>query len=256
MSPIPMPVLSASQEAAWHGLLELSEKVPGGWTLVGGQMVHLHCAERGLSPFRSTPDVDAVVDARNVPKIFATVTGALEDAGFHLDKETDGGKHLRWVRGEAQIDVLIPQGLGPRLANVKSASGKPGLETPGAQYALNRSERVEVQVGGRIGLVMRPALVGAIIVKAAAWSVPLDPDKARHLDDIGLLASMLAARDLRDAALNKGEMKYLRPAIAAATEHERLASVAGAADGLVRVGRILDASPVKAGAKRTVGGQG
>lgn len=62
----------------------------------------------------STPDADAVVDARRVPRIFATLTRALEEAGFQVEGETVMGKHHRWVRGEASIDVLIPQGLGPR----------------------------------------------------------------------------------------------------------------------------------------------
>lgn len=40
----------AGQTASWHALLDLYERHPEGWTLVGGQMVHLHCAERDYSP--------------------------------------------------------------------------------------------------------------------------------------------------------------------------------------------------------------
>ena len=53
--------MSDAQEAAWGALMELSERVETGWTLIGGQLVHLHCAERGLAPARPTNDVDAVV---------------------------------------------------------------------------------------------------------------------------------------------------------------------------------------------------
>lgn len=55
-----MPTMDARQEASWLGLFRLAESVPEGWTLVGGQMVHLHCAERGVDPYRSTPDIDTV----------------------------------------------------------------------------------------------------------------------------------------------------------------------------------------------------
>lgn len=43
---IVMPAMGAGQEAAWHALLDLHEVHPTGWTLIGGQLVHLHCAER------------------------------------------------------------------------------------------------------------------------------------------------------------------------------------------------------------------
>jgi hypothetical protein len=236
---IVMPAMTREQEAAWHGLLDLSERVPEGWTLVGGQMVHLHCAERGFTPHRSTPDVDAVVDARRVPKIFATFTRALEEVGFQVNGETMMGKQHRWVRGEAMIDVLIPQNLG-RAAEIPSASGKPGLETPGAQFALDRSERVEVEVGSRSGRVARPSLVGAVIAKSAAYSVTLDRNRARHLDDICVLSAMLTARDLRGVELSKKEREYLRPAVRLAQNHERISEIDGAPDGISRVLRVVD----------------
>lgn len=55
-----LPSMSRAQAEAWSALLDLSERLPTGWTLVGGQMVHLHCSERGVAPTRPTDDVDAV----------------------------------------------------------------------------------------------------------------------------------------------------------------------------------------------------
>lgn len=37
-------MLNDKQTASWHALLDLYEAHPTGWTLVGGQMVHLWCA--------------------------------------------------------------------------------------------------------------------------------------------------------------------------------------------------------------------
>ena len=59
-----MPPMFGAQAASWHGLMDLHERLGRGWTLVGGQMVHLHCAEHGYVPTRATNDVDTVIDVR------------------------------------------------------------------------------------------------------------------------------------------------------------------------------------------------
>ena len=43
MEPLELPAMTPAQEAAWVGLLEVAKRVPTGWCLVGGQMVHLLC---------------------------------------------------------------------------------------------------------------------------------------------------------------------------------------------------------------------
>lgn len=232
-----LPAMTAAQEASWHALLELAERFPTGWTLIGGQLVQLHCAERGVSPTRPTVDADAALDVRKQPQIFTTFTQHLEAIGFRVQKETTGGKQHRWVRGDAVVDVLIPTGLG-RSADTKSASGMPGLETDGAQYALNRTELVEITVGDRLGHIPRPTLMGALIIKAAAWGNTLDALRERHLSDFATLASMLTAADLRQAHLAKSERTYMRRALVDALRYDRLGEIADAADGLERLSRI------------------
>ncbi|PJJ57478.1 hypothetical protein CLV56_1710 [Mumia flava] len=240
---VTLPVMSAEQEASWIGLFHLAKNVPDAWTLVGGQMVHLHCAERGVDPYRSTPDVDTVLDVRAYPQILMTVTSALTDAAFEPRGLTASGKQHRWVRGEAIIDVLIPAFTG-RAGREAGADGNPGLATPGAIYALRRTETVEVTVGETTGTVRRPSLIGALVIKSAAYSLPLDTAPGRHLDDIALLASMLTARDLRGADLAAGEIRYLRDAVPAAQAHLAASMIDGAADGLARLTRVIDRAPV------------
>jgi hypothetical protein len=48
MNEVTLPPLAAVQEELWLGLLDVAERVPKGWCLIGGQMVHLHCWERDL----------------------------------------------------------------------------------------------------------------------------------------------------------------------------------------------------------------
>lgn len=76
---IVLPAMPLEQTASWLGLLDLHERLAEGWTLIGGQLVHLHCAERGHRPIRPTNDADTVIDVRAEPEMLATFTQALTD---------------------------------------------------------------------------------------------------------------------------------------------------------------------------------
>ena len=194
--PVALPAMTGAQAASWHALMDLHERLPDHWTLVGGQMVHLHCAEHGVSPERPTEDADTVLDVRAAPDMLAHFTGALEDLGFKPDMSGEGLQH-RWRRpaDQAQIDVLLPDGVGKRAAFRQGVGGAPTLETPGGSQALARSESVTVIVEARTGEVRRPNLIGALVMKAAAHSAVGDSGKARHRRDFVTLAGLVAARD-------------------------------------------------------------
>ncbi|WP_424449031.1 hypothetical protein [Microbacterium arborescens] len=105
---IAMPAMTEAQEHAWVTLLDLHEELPSGWTIVGGQMVHLWCAERGVTMARPTDDADAVLDVRLEPGILYTFTAALKRRGFDAETASSGVQH-RWRKDDAVIDVLIPR---------------------------------------------------------------------------------------------------------------------------------------------------
>lgn len=231
-----MPTMTGPQERSWHALLDLHERRPTGWTLVGGQMVHLHCAERGASPVRPTDDADTVLDVRAEPYAHMQVTTTLRELGFTPAVETWNGHQHRWAReDDAVVDVLIPRHLGERAAKRKGAGGGTTLETPGAQQALDRTEDVEVVVGGRTGSVRRPNLLGALVAKAAAHTVSLDTRRARHVTDFAVLATLVRPDDELHTARAR-DRQYLRRMLTVMAEDPRpWAAVAGAADGLERV---------------------
>lgn len=209
---IVLPVMGAAQEQAWSALLDLYERHRDGWTLIGGQMVHLFCAEREYAPLRPTSDVDAVVNARE-PGLLGAVTKTLLDLGFAAQPSADGVQH-RWTRDQAVLDVLIPEGTGARNAKKASASGFPTVAAPGGTQALDRSEVVEVQLGGRIGRVRRPKLLSAMILKAAARIETNGAGRDRHCFDFAVLAAMLGASDTTAFALSPKDKKRLRRMIA------------------------------------------
>lgn len=70
-----MPAMFGAQAASWHGVMDLHDRLDRGWTLVGGQMVHMHCVERGYAPPRATTDVDTVIDVRADRDMLRTFTG-------------------------------------------------------------------------------------------------------------------------------------------------------------------------------------
>jgi len=213
MSAINLPEMSLPQTASWIGLFDLADRMNEGWTLVGGQMVQLHCLERGFPPVRTTTDIDAVLHVREHPLALASVTRILSDIGFDSDLalSVEGTNH-RWRRDEAVIDVLIPRHLGPVAAARGDIHGAPGLETPGAQKQVDRSERVTVSVGDRSAVINRPTIVGSLIGKASALLLP--GDTRRHLEDFVVLAVLAQPRDFEvDAPLNRLDAERLAHAI-------------------------------------------
>ena len=217
---IVMPAMAQGQEAAWHGVLDLYEAHPEGWTLIGGQLVHLHCAERGFAPQRPTDDADTVVNARSA-QVLGAVTASLKDLEFAADPASVDGIQHRWTRGDAVIDVLIPDGMGERAERRPSVTGFPTIAAPGGTQALARTQVVDVQVGTRVGRLPRPNLIGALILKAKARIDTVGPGRDRHCDDFAVLAAMLAATDLRKLELTKSERRSLRRMIEVTRENDR-----------------------------------
>lgn len=234
---VQLPALSEAPKQSWHALMDLYEQVNSNWTPIGGQLVHLHCAERGVFPTRPTNDVDTVVNVRASPTILATFTGALKDLGFTADTSGDGIQH-RWRRDLAQIDVLIPEGVGERAAATTGAGGAPTIPSPGTTQALSRSEPVLVLAEDRTGTVLRPNLVGALVAKAAARTeIASDRAIARHCTDFVLLAGLISARDFRETELVKKDRARLRKMLICCRKDDSAMAAENAAEALERLER-------------------
>jgi hypothetical protein len=231
--------LTERQRQSWIGLLDLAADFPNGWCLVGGQMVHLYCQERGLSPSRPTNDGDVVLDVRAQPNVLRDFTRALAAVGFTSAGVSPEGHQHRWVRDRASIDVLIPQGLG-RAADARTGiTGGTTLATPGAQQAIKRSEPVTVQVDDRVGTIRRPNMLGALVAKAAAFSVLSDSAKERHLTDFVTLAAMARGSDRIGQQLTARDRNYLIRMFEALENSRRLwASIEGAERGVLALAAI------------------
>jgi hypothetical protein len=186
--PVRLPTLPGHDDELWAALIELSELRPGEWTLIGGQMVFLHAMEHGAQPPRVSTDLDVLVNARVVTGGVREFVAAIEAAGFALVGASPEGLAHRYERGGVSVDVLAPEGLGPRTDLTTTPPGKT-LQVPGGTQALDRTELVPVVFGGQEGFVPRPSLLGAIVGKAVVVDVDDVPDAQRL--DLALLLSLV-----------------------------------------------------------------
>lgn len=212
--------MAPAQAEAWHTLFEVYKAHPEGWALVGGQMVHSLCWEREANPPRPTQDADALLDIRAQPTMLFDFTRTLTDLGYESAGESPSilegvkGVQHRWVKGDAQIDVLIPRFLGERADNRTGVTGGRTIAAPGGQGALNRSEVIEVAVAGVAGAVIRPTLQGAIIAKASALLIGEGAKADRHLNDLSILASLVTRGDRVGQNVTRNEVGRVRAAFA------------------------------------------
>jgi len=215
MATVVLTGLSPAQDEGWQTLLDLAEAFPAGWCLVGGQLVWLLAAEHGAVPPRATDDVDVVVDVRAEPAGVRTVCSWLESRGLELEGINAHGIGHRYVRpadpgpGMVIFDVLAPDNVGPRAKLTTSPPART-VAAPGGRLALNSAEAVRVSIGGRAGTVMRPSLLAAILVKAAATTLATRTNRDRDWTDAAFLLSLVPDPIAMTAELVRADRTRLR----------------------------------------------
>jgi hypothetical protein len=204
---IAIETADATVAAGWHAILDLAEDDPSSWTLIGAHMVLLHGREHGREPPRASRDFDVLVNVRLVPAGTERVTRRLLEVGFELaDPAPDGIAH-RLRRGRAVIDVLAPDGVGSKTSLTTLPPART-VQVPGGTQALKRSEPVDVSVEGRTGVVPRPNLLGALLVKARAVDVDDVPEAQRR--DLAFLLSLVPDPRALAADLSGAERRWLK----------------------------------------------
>ncbi len=205
--PVRLPTLPGHDDRLWFTLVELAELRPGDWTLIGGQMVFLHAIEHGAAPPRVSTDLDLLVNARVTAGGVRAFVAAIETVGFELAGASPEGIAHHYRRDGVSVDVLAPEGLGPRTDLTTTPPGRT-LQVPGGTQALDRTELVPVTVGDHRGMVPRPSLLGAIVAKAVAVDVDDVPDAQRL--DLALLLSLVTDPIALADQLTKKDRRRLR----------------------------------------------
>jgi len=215
--PLLLPTLEGHDDELWEVLLELSALQPGGWTLIGGQMVYLHALEHGETPPRISTDLDVLVNARVVSGGTAGFVADLEDRGFEMDGASPTGIAHRYRRAGVSIDVLAPEGLGPST-DLTTTPPNRTISVPAGTQALTRTELLPVKTKTREGMVPRPSLLGAVIGKAVAVDID-DVPEAQRQDLVFLLALVEDPLGTADLLTSKDHQRIRRRSELTGAEH-------------------------------------
>jgi hypothetical protein len=222
--PLRLPsYMTPAQDEAWDVIASLSMKhLP--WALLGGQLIWLLALESGTEPPRTTDDVDVLVDVRAQPDGIARLCRWLESVGFRVDGMSPDKVAHRFVRvanpgpGLVKVDVLAPDGLGPRAQLTTSRPGRT-VQVPAGTQALADIERVPVLHGARVVRVPRPSLLAAIVSKAAASRI-VARETDRDLEDAAFLLSLVEDPLRLTDAMTEKQARYLSAlAPLASSEH-------------------------------------
>lgn len=198
------------QAATWRLVKEVASVFAGiPFILIGGLMVQLLEAERGVHSGFATGDMDVVLDVRAMTGATERAAAVLVDAGFEPEPHDDDVTY-RFVRGDDVVDLLAPDHLGERasIVTVPPASTLPAV---GSTQALSRLRIVRIDAGDGAFDLPVPTLAGAIIIKAmvvgntAGWA-----SRPKHERDLARLLALVEDPDIVGAELTRRERGYLR----------------------------------------------
>lgn len=216
---IHIPPLSGARHEAWTALLEIADELPKTWVLVGGQMVMVHALHVPASSqfslgAQSSPrvshDVDIVMDLRTERNGLSQAHNVLTSHGFRQEVSIITGVGHRYLRGEASIDLLGPDGLGPRT-NMKLGVART-LQSVGGSRALARAVQANIVYGSQQAVIGIPSVVGAVVSKSAILYAGDPSGHERHLADLETLIPLITRPHglTDDAPLSRSERKLFR----------------------------------------------
>ena len=173
----------------WPQLVEIVQAIPHTqWTLVGGLMVQLHAAYARLALTRPTRDVDMLLHIETGAATFNGVREELERLGYTLHEPVGEGPVHRFVRGPdaaEMVDVMVADRLPPTLR--PKVLRRAVFAVSGGTSALRKTVNCEVDIGETTVTLSIPDVLGALVLKGAAY-IEDNRDGDRHLDDAAVLA--------------------------------------------------------------------
>lgn len=168
-------------------------------------MVALYAWEAGIRN-RPSQDIDVLVNVRLAVNATEDISRFLREREYEPEISADGIAHL-FKRSEArQIDVFVPDGIGPRT-NTRTVPPNRTISVPGGTQALRRSAPVELRSRDTEGEVPRPSLLGAILLKIRAIEVDDVPNSQRA--DVALLLQLVRDPDELTAEISGAERGWL-----------------------------------------------
>jgi predicted nucleotidyltransferase len=191
---VTLPTLTGALGALWDVILDVAHIVPPHrWALIGGQMVTLHALHANRTPVRVSRDIDVLADLLTAPDGLTLCVTAIRGLNLQPEEGPSGRIHrFTRARDGVSVDVVAPDHTPPNWP-LRTAKGRDTIQIPGGRQALQRSVPITVTKDDRSAPVPVPDLLGALVLKAAAW-LEDSRDRERHSQDAALLTSLIAER--------------------------------------------------------------
>ncbi|OIQ71094.1 hypothetical protein GALL_472890 [mine drainage metagenome] len=183
--------------SSWKAVLEIAGQVPlEKWVLIGGQMVALHALIASTNPPRLSLDIDLLVHVLAPKGALGTCSRLLQEMDFQPEMDLAGNVYRFRSPDGGVIDLLAPEDVpADRLPLIR---GGHTVLIEGGRQALNRTAVVTVHLESQKVDVPVPDLLGALVLKSAAWAVD-SRDRARHSQDAAFLVSLMRDPRLEQA---------------------------------------------------------
>jgi hypothetical protein len=193
----------------WDTVIQLADVMDkDAWLLVGGLMVQAHAVIAGRES-RATQDIDMLInilaDGNNLGKVYR----GLQSAGFSfVDHGLRGFDAHRFSNNGLVVDVLIADHLPTRRKAMALINSVPLMEMPGGAQAIERRIQLNLHGSEKIVNLCIPDLLGALVLKAAAF-IGDGRNGDRHLDDIALLSSLITEHAIIISQLRGSDRRRL-----------------------------------------------
>lgn len=209
------PILQVpSDSAPWDLVYAIAhENIPSSWMLVGGLMTQAHAMLAGMSP-RPTDGADFMVDLMSDKLGVSHLSNALKRHGYQISPGTLSGYTTRMVTPAGRkADILLADHL-PRWMDRKRLTllgENHMMSAPGGAQAGERCMEIDITDGERTETIRIPDVLGALILKVAAWMADNTPERSRHAFDAALLAGLIAdPYTERDRLHSRNDWKRIR----------------------------------------------
>lgn len=203
---IAIPEQGDGPHRLWCDLLDLSEAFPRRWTVIGAHMVALYAWEAGIE-VRPSQDIDVLANVRLHTSAPEEIARFLMERGYEPEIRRTGLVHLFRRHDVGEIDLFVPDGIGSRTPT-RTVPPNRTISVPGGTQALDRSEPVTIRTRDVEGEVLRPNLLGAIMVKLRAIDVDDLPDAQRA--DVAMLLGLATEPDSIAHELTRKDRKILK----------------------------------------------
>lgn len=194
----------------WNRVCDIAGVLPdNSWLLVGGLMVQAHARLAGLES-RATIDIDMLINVMASNSNVSKVVKGLESSGFSPQEPgLRGSPFHRMRKDDLIIDILVAEHLPSKKRDAAKVNNWPIMEAPSGSQAFERQMPVVLECGGGQRVIRMPDLLGALILKAAAYGADRK-DSYRHLEDAALLAGFITDHATELERLKGSDKKRLR----------------------------------------------